>query len=78
MCLCHERALSGGATRNESGTGERAIARSAWKGYRQEAAHYKSHSHFLLLPEKCVREFCVYKAESAGRVVTTLRGGVYI
>ena len=47
MCLCHERALSCGATRNESGAGERAIARSAWKCYRQEAAHYKSHYYLL-------------------------------
>ena len=53
MCLCHERALSGGATRNESGTGERAIARSAWKGYRQEAAHYKSHYHLLFARSVC-------------------------
>jgi hypothetical protein len=47
VCLCHERALSCGATRNESGAGERAIARSAWKCYRQEAAHYKSHYDLL-------------------------------
>ena len=63
MCLCHERALAGGATRNESGTGERAIARSAWKGYRQEAAHYKSHSHLLLFArEVCEREFSLFSA----------------